>query len=87
MDLNTASIFGLLVEGIGYTQMEELLADANRKEFELARRAGDIDENGNPFITVIVDGSWLTRSYGTKYDSLSGVGTIIGQKTEKVLAE
>ncbi|OXU22784.1 hypothetical protein TSAR_009514 [Trichomalopsis sarcophagae] len=96
MELTEASVLSLLVEGIGYTQIHGVLAGLGLRyvtdktfkyhqekllEFELAKAAGDVDENGNPFITVIVDGSWLTRSYGTKYDSLSGVGAIIGQRT------
>ena len=117
MDVNQSSVLGTLVEGIGYTQINGVLAgmgipyitdktfkshqetlfchleqlstqsmkDANEEEARLAKEAGDIDENGIPFITVVVDGSWLKRSYGTNYNSLSGLGAIIGQKTGKVL--
>ncbi|EZA47269.1 hypothetical protein X777_16541 [Ooceraea biroi] len=41
--------------------------------------------NGIPYITVVADGSWGKRSYGSAYDSLSGVGAIIGYRTRKVL--
>ncbi|EZA49093.1 hypothetical protein X777_12633 [Ooceraea biroi] len=41
--------------------------------------------NGIPYITVVADGSWMKRSYGSAYDSPSGVGTIIGYRTGKVL--
>ncbi|EZA56800.1 hypothetical protein X777_03205, partial [Ooceraea biroi] len=41
--------------------------------------------NGIPYITVVADGSWMKRSYGSAYDSLSGVGAIIGYHTGKVL--
>ena len=40
----------------------------------------------NACITVVTDGSWPKRSYpGGKYDSLSGVGLILGHETKKVL--
>ena len=34
---------------------------------------------------MVVNGSWMKRSYGTNYDSLSGVGAIVGYHTRKVL--
>ena len=34
---------------------------------------------------VVVDGSCMTRSYGTNYNSLSGSAVIIGLRTQKVL--
>ncbi|KYM99282.1 hypothetical protein ALC62_09978 [Cyphomyrmex costatus] len=34
--------------------------------------------HGIPYITVVADGSWMKRSYGKAYDSLSGVGAIAG---------
>ena len=40
----------------------------------------------NACITVVTDGSWPKRSYREgKYDSLSGVGLILGHETKKVL--
>lgn len=69
--------------------LQKISAASMRKAAEgekrLAIRAGDVDANSTPFITVIVDGSWLKRSFGTKYDSLSGLGAIIGYRTGKVL--
>ncbi|KAL4120167.1 hypothetical protein QTP88_012897 [Uroleucon formosanum] len=35
--------------------------------------------------TVVADGQWSKRSYKTKYDALSGVATIIGYKSRKIL--
>ena len=64
---------------------EESMKEAAAIEKELAIMEGDTID-GIPFITVIVDGSWLKRSYKSgKYDSLSGCGAIIGYRTKKVL--
>jgi len=41
--------------------------------------------NGIPYITVVSDGSWMKRSYGSNYDSPCGVGAIIGYNTKKIL--
>ncbi|KMQ86117.1 hypothetical protein RF55_14998 [Lasius niger] len=41
--------------------------------------------NGIPYITVVADGSWMKRSYGNAYDSLSVIGAIIGYHTGKIL--
>ncbi|XP_011687473.1 PREDICTED: uncharacterized protein LOC105449787 [Wasmannia auropunctata] len=107
---------GTVTTGIGYAQLEELLAAANIpcmsersyikyresliNDFEKTalknmKMAGDVEKqialarnetiNGVPYITVVADGSWAKRSYGTTYDSLSGVGAIIGYRTKKVL--
>lgn len=38
---------------------------------------GDIDIDGTPFFTVIVDGVWSTRSYGVNYDALSGAVSFV----------
>lgn len=46
---------------------------AGEEERELAIQAGDVDEDGVPFCTVVSDGQWSKRSYKTKYDALSGV--------------
>lgn len=43
------------------------------EEKKLAIQRGDVDAEGIPLITVIVDGSWAKRSYKTNYASLSGV--------------
>lgn len=42
------------------------------KEKELAIES-EVDKNGVPLLTVVVDGSWAKRSNRTNYSSLSGV--------------
>lgn len=54
------------------TALAEMEAAAN-KEKELAIESGEVDKNGVPLLTVVVDGSWAKRSYRTNYSSLSGV--------------
>ncbi|XP_046144009.1 uncharacterized protein LOC123988344 [Osmia bicornis bicornis] len=56
-------------------------------EKELAIARGDILPGCNiPWIPVVADGSWMKRSYrGGDYNSLSGVGAIVGYHTKKVL--
>lgn len=54
-------------------------------ERQLAIEAGEVDSNGTPLITVVVDGSWAKRSYGNNYNSLSGAAAIVGFRTRKVL--
>ncbi|KAK4886788.1 hypothetical protein RN001_003059 [Aquatica leii] len=50
---------------------------ATKEEANIAKRRGDVDENGVPFITVVANGSWAKRSYRKNYNSSSGVGCII----------
>ena len=58
---------------------------AANEERKLALECNEVI-NGIPHIAVIGDGSWMKRSYRTgRYDSLSGVGTICGARTGKVL--
>ena len=57
---------------------------AGEVEKELAIKKEDIHKDIS-YIPVVADGSWMKRSYGTNYDSLSGVGAIIGYHTGKVL--
>jgi len=74
---------------------ENLIDDFEKTALENMKIAGEMEKqlavkrneiiNGIPYITVIADGSWMKRSYGTAYDSLSGVGAIIGYSTQKVL--
>ncbi|KAJ1520495.1 hypothetical protein ONE63_003621 [Megalurothrips usitatus] len=63
----------------------EAMLEAGREEYRLAVEAGDVDADGVPFITVIADGMWSKRTYGSKYDAKSGTATIIGFRTGKVL--
>jgi hypothetical protein len=62
--------------------LEEMLA-AGAEERALAIDAGEVDKD--PYITVAVDGAWSKRSYKSNYNALSGVATIIGARTKKVL--
>ncbi|CAH1377203.1 unnamed protein product [Tenebrio molitor] len=55
------------------------------EEKQLAIERGDVDENGVPLLTVVADGSWAKRSYKCNYSSLSGMASIIGFHTGKVL--
>lgn len=79
-----------------YIQHRDIVLDEYEKTaFENMKMAGEVEKqlaverneviNGIPYITVVADGSWAKRSYGTAYDSLSGVGAIIGYRTRKVL--
>ncbi|XP_029171153.1 uncharacterized protein LOC114940603 [Nylanderia fulva] len=73
----------MLVDEFEKTAMENMKM-AGQTEKQLALKRNDVI-NGIPYITVIADGSWSKRSYGHAYDSLSGVGTLIGYHTKKVL--
>jgi hypothetical protein len=65
----------------------EEMIEAGKEEYNLAIEAGEVDSDGMPYITVIVDGAWSKRSYKSNYNALSGVGctSIIGARTKKVL--
>lgn len=52
------------------------MEEAGKKERELALENGDVDPNGMPFITVLVDGGWSKRSYGHSYNAHSGVVSV-----------
>jgi len=62
----------------------ENMKKAGKVEKQLALEKNKVIK-GIPYITVVADGSWAKRSYGTAYDSLSGVEAIIGYCTRKVL--
>jgi len=74
---------------------EDIVGDFEKTAAESMKTAGETERqlalekneiiNGIPYITVVADGSWGKRSYGNAYDSLSGVGAIIGYRTKKVL--
>ncbi|XP_070523169.1 uncharacterized protein [Cardiocondyla obscurior] len=72
-----------ILEDFQNTAMTNMIT-AGEAEKQLAIERNDVID-GIPYITVIADGSWMKRSYGTNYDSLSGVGAIIGYHTKKVL--
>ncbi|XP_076301517.1 uncharacterized protein LOC143219390 [Lasioglossum baleicum] len=64
---------------------EKVMLAAAAEEIRLAIERGDVI-NGIPHIPVVCDGTWMKRSYRTgKYDSIAGVGVIIGYYTKKVL--
>lgn len=58
---------------------------AGEEEHRIAIEEGNVDHEGVPTISVIVDGAWSKRSYRTNYNALSGVACIIGVRTKKVL--
>jgi len=49
---------------------------AGNEEAEIAKKEGNVNENGIPLITVIADGAWSKRSYKSGYNALSGVVSI-----------
>ncbi|KAK5648190.1 hypothetical protein RI129_003082 [Pyrocoelia pectoralis] len=63
------------------------MKEAGQEEAKMAIESNSVDMNGTPMISVVCDGSWAKRSYrgGGNYNSLSGVATIIGVKSGKVL--
>lgn len=63
---------------------EEMIS-AGKEEADLAIRAGDVGEDGIPNIKVTADGCWARRSFGRNYNSLGGIGIIIGLRTKKVV--
>ncbi|EFN66856.1 hypothetical protein EAG_05267, partial [Camponotus floridanus] len=72
-----------VIDNFEKTAMENMkMAVETEKQLALERNE---TINGIPYITVVADGSWMKRSYGNAYDSLSGVGAIIGYRTKKVL--
>jgi len=58
---------------------------ALEEEIALAKSIDSVDSNGNALIPGEVDGSWSKRSYGKGFSSLSGLASIIGTRTKKVL--
>jgi hypothetical protein len=54
----------------------EAMEIAGKEESKLAIEEGNVNENGIPLITVVVDGAWSKRSYKRNYNALSGVVSI-----------
>lgn len=50
---------------------------AGVREKENAIEKNNIYEDGTPWITVYLDGSWSKRTYGHNYDALSGMVSIL----------
>jgi hypothetical protein len=57
--------------------LSDVISEAGKAEYELAKSEGKVDANGVPLICVVADGAWCKRSYKTKYDSKSGVVRVI----------
>ena len=51
----------------------------------LAIERGDVTSSGIPFTKVATDCSWGKRSFGTNYNFLSGMASIVGWYTGKIL--
>lgn len=48
------------------------MEQAGKVEYRLAVENGDVDSDGTPYITVILDGGWSKRSYGHGFSANSG---------------
>ncbi|KAL4085368.1 hypothetical protein QTP88_027227 [Uroleucon formosanum] len=84
----SSNTFLLVQEDISqqiHTIAEREMEIADEEERRLAIESGSIDTDGTPMCTVVADGQWSKRSYKTNYDALSGVATIIGYKSKKIL--
>lgn len=64
---------------------KQLTMEALQEEVDLAIAAGDVDSKGNALIAVICDAGWGKRSYGKKFNSLSGCAVLIGVRTKKIV--
>lgn len=60
------------------------MKNAATEEKTIAIENKNLDEKCTPLATVVVDGTWSKRSYGTNYSALSG-GAVIPDNTKKVL--
>lgn len=63
---------------------EKIMREAVEEEKRMAIKHNEVDSDGVPLLTVVVDGCWSHRSYGSKYSSLSGAAAIVGFYTQKV---
>lgn len=61
------------------------MKDAVEEEISIARLRGEVDVDGIPLLTVVLDGVWSKRSYRTNYNALSGAAAIVGYYTQKVI--
>lgn len=61
----------IVAAGITEAMLRDMY-EAAQEEAQLARDAGDISPDDIPYITVVVDGSWLKRSYKNNFCSLLG---------------
>ncbi|KAJ8912576.1 hypothetical protein NQ315_005739, partial [Exocentrus adspersus] len=67
------------------TSLWESMENAGKRERNHALEKSNVCQDGTPWITVYVDGSWSKRSYGTNYNALSGMVGIIGRYTGELL--
>lgn len=74
--------------------LEEAVDDSTTKVIEAEKAAyfetleainQDVQSDQPAKIVASLDGSWATRSYGTRYSSASGCGVIVGEKTGKII--
>lgn len=74
--------------------LEELLEDSLVRSIQDEKQAvygiEDPDATSNDQqaptkLSVALDGSWCTRSYGKRFNSASGCGVIVGEKSKKIL--
>lgn len=61
------------------------MQSAGLREKEFAIENKQLSNDGTPWIKVYLDGSWSKRSYGTNFNSLSGMVAIIGSHTGEIL--
>lgn len=73
MSLQTFKKHQELVDSAIHDCTWESMEEAAQEEAAIAVSAGQVDANGVPEISVIVDGAWCKRSYKTNYNALSGV--------------
>ncbi|KAJ8889250.1 hypothetical protein PR048_008748 [Dryococelus australis] len=75
------------VEKLWTDHIDKAIVDAGVEKKRLALEKGDVDDDGVPFVTVIVDGGWNKRSYGYNYNANSVIisAMIIGEETGKLL--
>uniref|UniRef100_A0ABD2XTU8 Ubiquitin-like protease family profile domain-containing protein n=1 Tax=Trichogramma kaykai TaxID=54128 RepID=A0ABD2XTU8_9HYME len=65
--------------------LEKEHAVLNNQYHEVKSSTSEHSGKRFPWIAITCDGSWMTRSYGTNYASLSGLAVIVGMHTGKVL--
>lgn len=54
--------------------------EAHKEEIRMAIEKNNVDPDGMPYITVVLDGGWSKRSYGHNYNALSGVVSTVKKK-------
>ncbi|KAF4528913.1 hypothetical protein B566_EDAN017330 [Ephemera danica] len=85
MGPNTYQKVAVALSSVLQTIAKQVMQAAAAVEKNYAAAMGKITSDLKAKITVIADGCWPKRSYKTNYSSLSGVATIIGAYTKKVL--